>query len=106
MMKNMKNKKWLVRIVSALVLVIMVAMLVAPALADNNTSEGKDYIVHCNNGKKLNLRTGPSTRYKSLRLIPNMADITLYEITKDGKWALVEYDTEIGYVSTKFIVAK
>ena len=99
----MKNKK-LVRIGAMLVLVVMVAMLAVPALADHDTSEGQNYIVSTKNKGVLNLRTGPSKAYRNGALkIPNNALITLYEFVNNGQWAEVEYNGNIGYVMTQFI---
>lgn len=49
----------------------------------------------------LNLRSGESTSYPVLTVIPKNTPITMYEC--DCNWIYVEYDGYRGYVSSKYI---
>lgn len=50
----------------------------------------------------LNLRYGPGTNYSVLTIIPQGTPITIDEDC-NCKWVLVEYNGQIGYISTKYL---
>jgi len=57
--------------------------------------------VYCENGGKLNLRTGAGTGFQSIALIPNGTVLTLLE--RGSKWCSVSYGDKTGYVMTSFL---
>lgn len=50
----------------------------------------------------LNLRYGPGTNYSVLTVIPQGTPVTIDEDC-DCKWVSVEYNGQIGYISTKYL---
>lgn len=50
----------------------------------------------------LNLRYGPSTKYSVLTVIPQGTPVTIDEDC-DCKWVPIEYNGQIGYISTKYL---
>ena len=62
-----------------------------------NLFAGYRYTTH-----NLNLRTGPSTKYSAITIIPQGTSVTIDEDC-DCKWIAVSYNGHIGYVSSKFL---
>ena len=62
-----------------------------------NLFAGYRYTTH-----NLNLRTGPSTKYSAITIIPQGTSVTIDEDC-DCKWIAVSYTGHIGYVSSKFL---
>jgi len=59
----------------------------------------------------LNLRTGPSTKYKVLTVLPKGADVNFLGYAKSKTsvnmgWAIVTYKGQKGYVSTAYLDMK
>ena len=64
------------------------------------------YIVSTGNGGKLNMRKGPSKKFRGgTRRIPNNTLITVLDFVENGEWAHVSFNGQTGYVMTEFIKA-
>jgi len=57
--------------------------------------------VSCENGGKLNLRSGRGTSYRVVYQIPNGSILTVFDNL--GTWCHVGYDSYTGYVMTKYL---
>lgn len=53
------------------------------------------------NSEELNVRAGAGVSYPILGIINSGSTINVIEI--DGKWAKINFEGQIGYISTKFI---
>lgn len=67
---------------------------------DDNAQVGMAQVT-CDNGGKLNLRTGRGTGYKTLYQIPNLSYVTVLE--NHGSWCEVSIGKYTGYVMTKYL---
>jgi len=74
---------------------VTAAPAVVPATAMNTAQ------VYCNDGGKLNLRTGAGTGYKSIEKIPSGSTVLVLE--QGSKWCCVQYNGQTGYVMTSFL---
>lgn len=69
-------------------------------IVEENTNEKLgNYITK----ERVNMRKGPSTDYTVILTIPNKSEVKVTEITKDNKWAKVNYNNNTGWVSINYI---
>lgn len=73
----------------------------AAIVSSSPVKEGK--ISYFKTTAELNVRSGPSTKYKTLITIPKGGNVAYIE--KTGSWVKVDYSGKIGYVSSKYLKA-
>lgn len=76
-----------------LALVLSLALLATPAWAQQPTARVS--------GGDIQVRTGPGSRYASIGVLPNGAEVTLERCTRSGSWCLV---SQSGWVNASYLV--
>jgi len=71
-------------------------------LNKDNKPQVKVIHVSTANGKSLNMRSGPSTRYSIITTIPNRSALNLYWYM-DSEWAFVSYRNSFGFCMTRHL---
>ena len=70
------------------------------SILENDMAE-KQMTVTAENGKPVNLRTGPGEKYTRITAVPVGRVVTV--ITAAEGWAYVEYDGHSGYMKLEFL---
>ena len=90
------------KLISAILILVTVFALMAPALADNATGFGIDMWVNCADGYRLNVREQPSVSSTRIAKFDCGTKVTVLSDCGNG-WVYVTNGRTTGYVMRKFL---
>ncbi len=90
------------KLISVIAILAAVFALMVPAFASAAVNPGQEMWVNCDNGLRLNLRTGPGTNCSLITRLDNGKKVEILEAL-DGGWVKVTDGKVTGFVMSKFL---